>query len=402
MRTIIRLRRFGEKNVPKYKLIVQGHYKRLKGRYIEHLGYWFPVDNKEHGRSIILNKGRLRFWIGNGAVYSPKVQKLLNFMDLSTVPWVPFGRQTLYKSSGEQSTRLSDSIKKFINKSGENGLKERFESLMRAHDDENILLRRVKFQRSIGQYVDEKEEIVDDNGVIEDDIKTRTEKFLRLKKIYDEIEAKDPLLSPLKREILYRKMNELASKGLMIESDQANSKTPSEDAIVNLYEERQKKAYNNLIGAINLFEPISREEFMEVARIQVIDKDIDFIMEEFLEEQKETGKPLTKADMHIFCKIYNAEDDVEMLTPEQIKNEEKDFIPPTRYPLTPFPDFEDYDPKDWFDLNDDNLFNINQNYKGEDKWFDLPLTKRRREMFEEKRNKEFLNALTSKSRLNIK
>lgn len=399
MRTIIRLRRFGEKNKPKYKLIVQGHYKRLKGRYIEHLGYWFPVKVNEHDRSIILNKSRLRYWVGTGAVYSPKVQKLLSFMDIAPAPWVSFGTQTLYKNNKEQFTRLSSGIKKIIDKAGESTYNERYMKKIRAHDEENLLLRRVKFARSMNQYIDEKEIIVEEKGVAEDDIKARTEKFLKLKKIYDDIEAKDPLLSPLKREMLYRKMNELASMGLLSEKEQKEVNATSEEAIVNLYEERNKKAYEALLGAVNLFEPITKEEFIEIAKIHVFAEDLDDYFDSFFYEKEQSGKPLTKADLHIFCRIFSIDHDTDILTSYEKEKIEKNDIAPTRYPLTPFPDVNDYDPKDWFDLDDDNTYNISHTYKGEDKWFNLPLTKKRQEQFEEMRSKQFRDFITVNSKL---
>lgn len=399
---MIRLKRFGIKNKPQYKLIVQGHYKRLKGRYVEHLGYWFPVKLNEHDRSIVLNKGRLRYWISVGAVHSPKVQKLLSFADIATTPWTSFGTQTLYKRNGEQKKRLDEGIKKFIDNAGKDSHADRYARKIRAHDEENLLLRRVKFGRALGQFVNEKEEIIEDNGVAEDDIQVRTEKFLRLKKIYDEIEAKDPLLSPLKREMLYRKMNELASLGLIVENEQKEISSTPDDAIASLYEQRKVKAYNTLTGAIDLFQPITKEEFISVAKLHMLVEDYEGPLDELFQRKTKSGLPLTKADLHIFCKIFTIENDNEVLSKSEIRRIEQEMVAPTKYPLTPFPDPNDYDPEDWFDVGDDNNFNITHNYKGEDKWFDLPLTKRKQDNFKNMREKQFRDFITVRSPLKHK
>lgn len=397
MRTIIRLRRFGNKNTPQYKLIVQGHYTRIKSKYVEHLGYWFPVKVNEHDRSVVLNKGRLRYWVSVGAVYSPKVQKLLSFLDIANAPWISFGSQTTYKCPHKRFTRLNKGVRDLISTAGDKTFNERYLAKIRAKDEENLLLRRVKFEKAMNQYVGEKEEIVDDNSLLEDDIKTRTEKFLRLKKIYDDIEAKDPLLSPLKREMLYRKMNELAALGVMTEEEVIKVQATPNDAILSLYEQRKKKSIEILNGVSNLLQPISKEEFLAVAKLHIHIEEMDSLFDDFFAEHSESGKQLTRADLHIFCKTYSIDHDSDQLTSTEIKKIERESVVPTRYPLTPFPDPSDYDPKDWFDLDDENNFNITHNYKGEDKWFNLPLTNRRRLDNIQRRQKQSQDLMTVNS-----
>ena len=153
-----------------------------------------------------------------------------------------------------------------------------------------------------------------------------------------------------------------------------------------------------LVSAAGYFEPITKDEFIAIAKIHTMNEDTEFEINEYIEEKEKSGQSLTKADLHIFCKINNMEHESYDISPTQIKQIEADTIAPTKYPLTPFPDPGDYDPKDWFDLTDDHNYNITHNYKGEDKWFNLPLTKRRRDQFNEMREKQFMDVITSKSK----
>ena len=67
MKTKIRLVNQGERNHPLWRVVVQGQKKNLKGRYIEHIGYWMPRHQKTYKRGMVLNKHKARYWLGVGA-----------------------------------------------------------------------------------------------------------------------------------------------------------------------------------------------------------------------------------------------------------------------------------------------------------------------------------------------
>ena len=105
------------------------------------------------------------------------------------------------------------------------------------------------------------------------------------------------------------------------------------------------------------------------------------------------NKKITKADLHIFCRLNSHKYYPDNLTKKEIDELIEGHIVPTNYPLTPVPDIEEYDPKDWFNTNDSQQFDFGQNHKGENKWFRLPLSKRQKEIYYNNQNKEFMNII---------
>ena len=61
--------------------------KNIKGRFIEHLGYWAPRQGAIVERQITLNMPRIKYWIGNGAVPTPRIQTFLSLWDLMPKPF---------------------------------------------------------------------------------------------------------------------------------------------------------------------------------------------------------------------------------------------------------------------------------------------------------------------------
>lgn len=68
----IRLTRTGKRNQPHYRIVVAEHWRKVKGKYIEMLGFYNP-RNKE----IKLEKKRIKYWLSVGAQKSPTVHNLL-------------------------------------------------------------------------------------------------------------------------------------------------------------------------------------------------------------------------------------------------------------------------------------------------------------------------------------
>jgi small subunit ribosomal protein S16 len=68
----IRLSRVGKKNSPVYKVVVAEKTRPVKGKFIESLGMYNPV-NKDN----TLNSDRIKYWISVGAQPSQTVHNLL-------------------------------------------------------------------------------------------------------------------------------------------------------------------------------------------------------------------------------------------------------------------------------------------------------------------------------------
>ena len=61
--------------------------KNIFGRYIEHLGYWYPHQGLLMKRKIILNIPRIKYWMTHGAVPTFKVHRFLAMWKLLPFPW---------------------------------------------------------------------------------------------------------------------------------------------------------------------------------------------------------------------------------------------------------------------------------------------------------------------------
>jgi small subunit ribosomal protein S16 len=72
----IRLKRFGTKKRPYYRVCVMDSHTARDGQAIEELGYYHPIENKE--KQFVVREDRVREWVGKGAQPSDTVKRLLN------------------------------------------------------------------------------------------------------------------------------------------------------------------------------------------------------------------------------------------------------------------------------------------------------------------------------------
>jgi small subunit ribosomal protein S16 len=76
----IRLKRFGKKKMPTYRVVVMDKRKSTKSNYKELLGFYDP---RSKPKTIKLNKERINYWLGVGAMPSPTLRNL--FVDAGIV-----------------------------------------------------------------------------------------------------------------------------------------------------------------------------------------------------------------------------------------------------------------------------------------------------------------------------
>lgn len=76
MSTKIRLKRFGSKKRPYYRIVVMDSRTPRDGRALEEVGLYHPIEIDE--RQITLKEDRIRDWLDKGAQPSDTVRKLLN------------------------------------------------------------------------------------------------------------------------------------------------------------------------------------------------------------------------------------------------------------------------------------------------------------------------------------
>jgi len=79
--------------------------KNIKGRFIEHVGYWAPRQGVLVDRQITLNLPRIKYWMGNGAVPTPKVQLFLNHWDLMPRPFYVESKYWLSQAQSHQNLK---------------------------------------------------------------------------------------------------------------------------------------------------------------------------------------------------------------------------------------------------------------------------------------------------------
>jgi small subunit ribosomal protein S16 len=76
----IRLKRFGTKRRPYYRIVVMDTRAPRDGRALEEVGFYHPIEVEE--KQINLKEDRIRDWLDKGAQPSDTVRKLLNKKEL--------------------------------------------------------------------------------------------------------------------------------------------------------------------------------------------------------------------------------------------------------------------------------------------------------------------------------
>jgi small subunit ribosomal protein S16 len=72
----IRLKRFGTKRKPFYRIVVMDSRSPRDGKAIEEVGFYHPIEIKE--KQVSVKEERIRDWLNKGAMPSDTVRKLLN------------------------------------------------------------------------------------------------------------------------------------------------------------------------------------------------------------------------------------------------------------------------------------------------------------------------------------
>jgi small subunit ribosomal protein S16 len=72
----IRLKRFGTKKRPYYRIVVMDTRAPRDGRALEEVGFYHPIELEE--KQINLKEDRIRDWLDKGAQPTDTVRKLLN------------------------------------------------------------------------------------------------------------------------------------------------------------------------------------------------------------------------------------------------------------------------------------------------------------------------------------
>ena len=81
MSASIRLKRFGTKKRPYYRIVVIDSRAPRDGKTIEEVGYYHPIEVEE--KQIVFDAEKVRAWVDKGARVSDTVRSILNKKNFS-------------------------------------------------------------------------------------------------------------------------------------------------------------------------------------------------------------------------------------------------------------------------------------------------------------------------------
>ena len=84
MSASIRLKRFGTKKRPYYRIVVIDSKAPRDGKTIEELGFYHPIEAED--KQIVFDSDKVRTWIDKGAVVSDTVRGILNRKNFTLKP----------------------------------------------------------------------------------------------------------------------------------------------------------------------------------------------------------------------------------------------------------------------------------------------------------------------------
>ena len=82
----IRLARGGAKKRPFYRLVVADSRSPRDGRFIERLGTYDPLLERENPKRVTLNEERIKHWLSHGATPSERVERFLGEAGIVPAP----------------------------------------------------------------------------------------------------------------------------------------------------------------------------------------------------------------------------------------------------------------------------------------------------------------------------
>lgn len=77
----IRLKKFGTKKRPYYRIVVMDNRAPRDGKTIEELGYYHPIETED--KQIVFDAEKVKTWLKNGATVTDTVKGILNRKDFS-------------------------------------------------------------------------------------------------------------------------------------------------------------------------------------------------------------------------------------------------------------------------------------------------------------------------------
>jgi small subunit ribosomal protein S16 len=77
----IRLKKFGTKKRPYYRIVVMDKRAPRDGKTIEELGYYHPIEAED--KQILFDAEKAKMWLSQGATVSDTVRRIFNKKNIS-------------------------------------------------------------------------------------------------------------------------------------------------------------------------------------------------------------------------------------------------------------------------------------------------------------------------------
>ncbi|MDR1108090.1 MAG: 30S ribosomal protein S16 [Spirochaetaceae bacterium] len=81
MSASIRLKKFGTKKRPYYRIVVMDKHAPRDGKTLDELGLYHPIETED--KQIAFDADKVKSWLQNGATVSDTVRKILNKKNFS-------------------------------------------------------------------------------------------------------------------------------------------------------------------------------------------------------------------------------------------------------------------------------------------------------------------------------
>ncbi|MDR2758507.1 MAG: 30S ribosomal protein S16 [Spirochaetaceae bacterium] len=72
----IRLKKFGTKKRPYYRIVVMDKHAPRDGKTLDEVGLYHPIEAED--KQIVFDADKVRSWLQNGATVSDTVRRILN------------------------------------------------------------------------------------------------------------------------------------------------------------------------------------------------------------------------------------------------------------------------------------------------------------------------------------
>ena len=80
MAVVLRLKLFGTKKRPFYRIVAMTKSKKRDGKALEELGYYDPKKGKDN---MALDRERVEYWLKNGALPSDTVKSMIKRLEIA-------------------------------------------------------------------------------------------------------------------------------------------------------------------------------------------------------------------------------------------------------------------------------------------------------------------------------